>query len=137
MKSAFYEIEYEHMVIISDKNKGLQTVVSSILPNAHYSYYCQYLADNVQKSFNFACRNQFWKVAHASSELDFEDAMEKIKETKLEVWKYLNNIPHLAWAQYVFPALRFGHITSNIAESINSAWEEYQYLPILHLFTSI
>jgi hypothetical protein len=104
MKSAFHEIEYEHTVIISDRDKGLQTAVSSVLPDAHHSYCCQHLADNIQKSFGLACRNQFWKAAHASSELDFEDAMEKIKKTKLEAWKYLNDIPHSAWAQYVFPA---------------------------------
>jgi hypothetical protein len=62
--------------------------------------------------------------------------MNKIKEIKLKAWEYLNDIPYSLWAQHAFPAPRFGHITSNIAESINSAWDEYRCLPILRLFTS-
>ena len=61
--------------------------------------------------------------------------MKKVKEEKEEAYEYLNEISHTLWSQYAFPAPRFGHITSNIAESMNSSWDEFRKLPILRLFT--
>jgi hypothetical protein len=62
--------------------------------------------------------------------------MDKIQKEKQLAYEYINSIPHATWAQYAFPAPRFGHITSNIAKSINSSWNPYRNLPILQLFTS-
>ena len=58
MKDAFYEIDKrEDMVMISDRDKGLQAAVSAIFPKAYHSHCCQHLADNIQKSFGLACQN--------------------------------------------------------------------------------
>jgi hypothetical protein len=59
--------------------------------------------------------------------------MEKIKEEKEAVYHYLRGIPAASWSQYAFPAPWFGHIISNIAESINSTWDDIYHMPVLQL----
>jgi predicted nucleic acid-binding Zn finger protein len=62
--------------------------------------------------------------------------MAQLWELSQEAYDYLNNKPHTSWSQYTFPAPRFEHITSNIAEFVNSSWGEYRNFPTLQLFIS-
>jgi hypothetical protein len=89
------------------------------------------LADNIQKNFGIVCRNQFWKAANAYTKYAFADAMAKIRSEREDAYEYLNEIPYTSWSQYAFPAPRLGHITSNIAESVNSSWNKFRKLSIL------
>jgi hypothetical protein len=59
LKHHFWGMDCNGIVIISDRDKGLQTAVPEVFPNAHHSYCCQHLADNVQKYFGLACRTAF------------------------------------------------------------------------------
>ena len=59
--------------------------------------------------------------------------MEEINSISLDGYRYINNIPHDTWALYAFPYSRFGHITSNIVESLNSKFKEIRDLPVLQL----
>jgi hypothetical protein len=67
----------------------------------------------------------------------FEKAMKKIQIENEDAYEYLNEISYILWSQFAFPAPQFGHITSNIVESINSSWNKYRSLLILLLFLSI
>ena len=58
------------------------------------------------------------------------------KESAL-AFEYLNAIPHKTWATYAFPYPRFGHLTSNLSESINSAWKDLRHFPILKMVDTI
>jgi transposase-like protein len=120
MKEWFFGMDTEGVVMMSDQDKGLQSAVSEVFSGAHHSHCCQHLADNIQKHFGLPARGVFWKAAYAWNKHDFMEAMSAVKEISLLAAEYINNIPHETWAQYAFPAARFGHITSNIAESINS-----------------
>jgi MULE transposase domain len=120
MDQCFYQIK-EDMVMISDRDKRLVAAVSKVFLLVHHSHCSQHLADNVQKNFGMVCRNLFWGVANAYTEHAFVKAMAKIRSEKEDAYKYLNKISHSSWSQYVFLVPRFGHITSNIAESVNSS----------------
>jgi hypothetical protein len=55
-----FEIDQlEKLVIMSDREKGLNKAVSEALPNAKHSHYCQYIAANVQSRFGITCRKLF------------------------------------------------------------------------------
>jgi hypothetical protein len=41
------------------------------------------------------------------------------------------------FAIYAFPTARYGHLTSNIAESMNSAWKELRHLTPLRMLVAI
>jgi hypothetical protein len=51
--------------------------------------------------------------------------------------QYLDEIEHALWARYAFPTFRFGHDTSNIIESLNSAWDRLWFLPVLQIIDGI
>ena len=59
--------------------------------------------------------------------------MQEIKSISLNAYKYINNILHNTWASYAFPYPRFGHITSNIVESLNAKFKEIRDLSVLQI----
>jgi hypothetical protein len=50
---------------------------------------------------------------------------------------YIEKIPATQWAVSYFPAPRYGHLTSNIIESVNSRFLEERDLPILDLLDTL
>jgi hypothetical protein len=50
---------------------------------------------------------------------------------------YVRSIPAETGVTYAFPLLRYGHITSNIVESLNGTWKHLRHLRLLHLLGSI
>jgi hypothetical protein len=60
-----------------------------------------------------------------------------LKKESVAAFNYLDLIPHKTWATYAFPFSRFGHLTSNISESVNNMWKEIRYLPILKMVDTI
>jgi hypothetical protein len=46
-------------------------------------------------------------------------------------------IPYKTWATYAFPQPRYGHLTSNIVESLNSAWGRIRFLQPLKMMDAI
>jgi hypothetical protein len=66
-------------------------------------------------------RKAFWHAAKAPSKAIFDTNLATIHNTNLVAGNYLLQIPPKTWARYVIPNSRFDQITSNIAESINSA----------------
>jgi zinc finger SWIM domain-containing protein 3 len=137
MKRDFWGIEEPDMVFMSDRDKGLKQALSTVFPDGHSACCCQHLADNVQKEFGLACGQLFWSTAYAMTKDKFDIALEKIGEQKATAKQYLKKIPAEQWATYAFPKPRFGHITSNIVESINSSWIEIRSLLALKLLTTI
>ena len=100
-------------------------MVQQALPDAQHSYCYQHLAANVQKEFGLACQQYFWGAAKANTRERFNAAMDKLRAIKQEAFNYVNAIPHNEWASYAFPLPQYGHITSNAAESLNAAWNNY------------
>jgi hypothetical protein len=50
-----------------------------------------------------------------------------------EAVKYVSGILASLWARYWFPPLRFGYLTSNIAESANSIHKDARDPPVLQM----
>src|SRR4051794_33616063 len=50
---------------------------------------------------------------------------------------YIVSIPPETYTVHAFPLPRFGHLTSNIIESLNGSWKQIRSFPPLLLLTSI
>jgi hypothetical protein len=127
----------ERSVWMTDRQKGLLNAVKTVFPRAAPSHCCQHIADNVESKFGKALRKPFWNCAYALSKKDFESQLDKIKKVNLECGKYINNIPHETWATYAFPLPRYGHLTSNVVESLNGQWKQLRTLPPLQMMDAI
>jgi hypothetical protein len=72
VKEHFLWANSEHMVFISDRDKGIASAINTNFPNGNQAHCCQHIADNVQSKFGLTCRNQFWKVARARDRREFK-----------------------------------------------------------------
>ena len=76
-----------------------------------------------------------FKAAKASSPDGFYEAVEEMKALHTPAANYVLNIQREKWAREFFPCRRFGHVTSNISESMNFWLEARHFLPVgLFLF---
>jgi hypothetical protein len=124
-------------VIISDRNKGLLNAVKSKLPGIYHAMCCQHIVENIHKKFSIQYKAPFWQIARAGSLRAFDMAVQALQNTAPEVKEYISSIGYKTFAFVRFPQSRFGHDTSNIVESTNSAWREIQELPPLQLLNGI
>jgi hypothetical protein len=111
--------------------------VKAKLPTATPAMCCQHIAENIHKRFGIQYKAPFWKIARAGSKRAFDIAIQDLQRDAPEVKEYLASIGYENFAFACFPLPRFGHDTSNIVESTNSAWRDIRELPPLQLLNGI
>lgn len=87
---------------------------------------------------NKSLREHLWKAACALTIDDFNNALKEMENIdKRSVRWLLKSALAKYWADRYFPGCRYGHLTSNIAESLNSWILEARDMPILGMFEKI
>ena len=124
-------------VFISDRLKGIKEGVRSNFPIALHSYCCQHIADNITQAYGEGLRQPFWEAVHAPNKQAFKKALQQIEMKSVRCGTYLKHINPKRWAVYAFSRPRFGHVTSNIQESVNAHWLEARNLPAVYLLARI
>lgn len=137
LKECFPWMDSQAFVFISDREKGLASALETVFPKATPAHCCQHIADNVQQRYGVKCRPLFWKCAWAKTQKLFKEALAVLKTENETAAAYVDSIPHKTWTWYAFPYPRFGHNTSNIVESLNSAWNPIRSLPPLKMMDTI
>ena len=79
--------------------------------------------------FGTAAANFAWTIANAGTEQEYNEAMSTLRTISPEAHAYLDKIPKEQWVRAFFPLPRYGHVTSNIAESTNSFLKIRKYPP--------
>lgn len=125
------------VVIISDCLKGLVSAVSICFPSATYSYCSKHRYDNLRVSYGEIVAQRFWGCAYAKTESAFDRVLAEIKELNGEAAEYILKLPRERWVSYAVKSARYGHITSNIQESQNTAWLSAHDLPAVYTMLSI
>ena len=134
----FPSIDDAKITVISDQSKELEPVLAVEFFNAIHAYCCYHLDENLMQFHSGdEVRNLFWKAVRAQSEIQFQEYLEAIQKLHKTAAEYLDQIPSQHWAKYAIPGPRYGHLTSNIAESVNSSWLDIRNLPILIALESI
>ncbi|MCO5560405.1 hypothetical protein L7F22_014020 [Adiantum nelumboides] len=109
------------LCFISDKQKGLLPAVEVVFLGCEHAYYMRHLDANLKKK----CNNGefirlFWVAAYASTIAGYEEAIEGMKAINdLATTNLLNTSPPSHWATTYFKGRRYGHLTSNIIESLH------------------
>ncbi|KAE8233607.1 hypothetical protein CF326_g1353 [Tilletia indica] len=139
LKAAFPRIEAPVITIVSDRDKGLLAAVDEELPDVSHAYCCYHLAANLKKHHGASTQPLFWRCVYATSESEFNRAMDQIRERCKEAADYLcaPEQDHSHWASYAFKNRRWGLVTSNLAEVANSLLVPIRSLPLLQLLSSI
>ena len=116
------------IVILSDREKGIKKAVKRLFPIAAHSYCVFHIQKNVKLHFKTTLDGLLFKAAKAPTKMDFRATMEEIKTLHGAAGEYIAKIlpERLVWA--FFPRRRFGHVTSNLAESMNHWFREARHL---------
>ena len=115
----------------------MANAVAELYPNAIHLHCCQHIADNLQQRFGNKVRPLFWRICEAKTPQLFEAEMVKMRELSIDAFNYFSNIDNKLWTKAYSQYPQFGHNTSNIVESLNSAWNKYRQMPPLQLLDGI
>ncbi len=133
------EIASEPCVFISDRDKGLLEADAVLGERCLRAYCCKHLESNLKDKFGAkeGLPALFWKAARARIPSSFEHHMARIEAVNPAAAGYLRSIDPTLWAVAHFPGTRHGHLTSNIAESVNKVLREDRTLSITDLLDAI
>ncbi|KAI3847200.1 hypothetical protein MKX03_033307 [Papaver bracteatum] len=135
------EVNTENMpmlTILSDRNKGIVEGVEANFPTAFHGFCMRYLSDCFRKEFNNTMLvNLLWEASWALSVVEFDAKIMEIEEISQDAARWIRGIPPLLWATDHFQGSRFGQLTANIVESLNSWIVEASGLPIIQMMESI
>lgn len=138
---ALLEANTENMprlTILSDRQKGIVDGVDFNFPTAFHGFCMRHLSDSFRKEFsNNVLVNLLWEAAHALTVIEFEAKILEIEEISQEAAFWIRRIPPRLWATAYFEGTRYGHLTANIVESLNSWILEASGLPIIQMMECI
>ena len=125
--------------MLSDRQKGLLDGVATIFPDSPHGYCLKHLEANFHKEFkNVELKTFLWKAAHAKTVEDFQKALSDMRVIDLcSVDWLLDHASPEHWDELYFPGQSYGHLTSNITESLNSWLLEAREMAILTMFEHI
>ncbi|KAL0218192.1 hypothetical protein RCL1_009040 [Eukaryota sp. TZLM3-RCL] len=117
---------------ISDRQKGLIDAVATHFGSITHAYCIRHLSENLLKK----CRkkdvvNLLWKVAGATDLEEYTNCIEKIHSLSESAYQYLQQTERRIWTTLHFTGKRYGHLTSNIAESLNSWLKSLRAVPLI------
>lgn len=127
------------LTLLSDRQKGLLEGVERVFPASAHGYCLKHLEDNLRKHYKHPeLKNYLWKAARATTESEFNDAIMEMRQIDNDAVNWLlDHASPTHWAEIYFPGKRYGHLTSNIAESLNAWLLRARELPILAMFETI
>ncbi|KAL0364792.1 UNVERIFIED_CONTAM: hypothetical protein Sangu_0576800 [Sesamum angustifolium] len=135
------EVNTENMprlTILSDRQKGIVDGVEANFPTAFHGFCMRHLSESFRKEFNNTMLvNLLWDAAHALTVIEFEAKILEIEEISQDAAYWIRRIPPRSWATAYFEGTRFGHLTANIVESLNTWILEASGLPIIQMMECI
>ncbi|KAL0217921.1 hypothetical protein RCL1_008770 [Eukaryota sp. TZLM3-RCL] len=126
------------MILLSDRQNGLIEKVKTIFPGVHHGYCVKHLADNVSKrSHRKNLLEKVWEATRCLTQQDYEMKMADINAVSNKARDYLIKAGVEHWVTVFFPGTRFGYLTSNIFESLNSWLLTVRELPLIAMLEEI
>ncbi|XP_072962651.1 uncharacterized protein [Typha angustifolia] len=125
---------FEHMMILSDKQKGLIHAVNDAFPKAYYGYCMVHLSRDFSNVPNSSPQyNKFWAAAQAYREIEFNYLIEQMKQEFSQQYAYISKILISMWANYYFSGRRYFTLITNMFESLNNVIYQSKAMHIQYL----
>src|SRR5579859_90166 len=124
---------------VSDRQKGLLEAIELVFPGSPHGYCLRHLYENLHKQFKHpALRGFLYEAARAITEEEYNKAIDQMRGINSDAVDWLlEHAPREHWCEQYFPGQRYGHITSNIAESLNAWLAEPREKPIIAMLEQI
>jgi hypothetical protein len=127
------------LTFVSDRQKGLLESVEQVFPGSPHGYCLRHLYENLHKNYKHPDLQRFlYQAARAKTEQEYKNKIDQMRGINSDAvnWLLAHATPN-HWCEYYFPGRRYGHITSNIAESINAWLLEAREKPIIAMLEQI
>nr|XP_025612088.1 uncharacterized protein LOC112705480 [Arachis hypogaea] len=127
------------LLVISDRHNGikaaLETPDGGWLPPAAYRAFCiRHVAANFALTFKGKdARRLLVNAAYAKTEVEFDYWFDILRSENPAMCDWANRIEYSLWTQYCDEGRRFGHMTTNISECVNSILKGVRNLPVCSL----
>ncbi|XP_022849913.1 uncharacterized protein LOC111372004 [Olea europaea var. sylvestris] len=128
------------VIIMSDRQKGSDNMVSELFPMAKYRFCVRHMYSNFfRKDFkSLTLRDLLWRAAKSTYLAEFTGWMDKIKEEKKPAWEWLCAKPAEQWSKSHFmTASKCDILLNNLYECFNNYIKEAKGKDILTLLQSI
>ncbi|XP_021774681.1 uncharacterized protein LOC110738596 [Chenopodium quinoa] len=118
---------------MSDRQKGLVEALSEVVPNAETRFCVRHIWANFKLKFTGSVfKELFWSAARATTFVEFQIAMQQIRELDEDAYNYLENIPTHHWCRHAFSdSCRSNMLLNNMCETFNSVIRDARDKPIL------
>ncbi|RYR05597.1 hypothetical protein Ahy_B06g085446 isoform B [Arachis hypogaea] len=127
------------LLVISDRHNGIKAALEAPdggwLPPAAYRAFCiGHVAANFALTFKGKdARRLLVNAAYAKTEVEFDYWFDILRSENLAMCDWANRIEYSLWTQYCDEGRRFGHMTTNISECVNSILKGVRNLPVCSL----
>ncbi|KAE8688544.1 Proline-rich receptor-like protein kinase PERK13 [Hibiscus syriacus] len=124
--------------LISDRGTGILAAIerpgSRWIPPYTYLTFCiRHIGKNsIDQFHNAHIRSEIVRMGYKLRRPNFDKRLENLKVfyDDQRVWKWASKIPREKWSQAYDEGRRYGHMTTNLAEAINSVLKGTRHLPI-------
>ncbi|XP_061371643.1 uncharacterized protein LOC133314212 [Gastrolobium bilobum] len=127
----------EGICLISDRHCGILSAVANPhldwQPPKAYHVFC---LRHVGSNFNQRFKNEEWKrqlknLGYTPSKVNFDVKLEEFRSNSPEVATWIDSIPKEKWSRaYDVDGRRYGHMTTNLSECVNSIFKGARGMPI-------
>ncbi|KAK5840144.1 hypothetical protein PVK06_009024 [Gossypium arboreum] len=130
-----------NICVISDRGIGILAAIEqqrSLWHRTYHRYCLRHVASNYYGQFRFTSeKRQVTNMGYEISNDRFHEMLAVLHSVNEKGADYLCNIPFEQWTQAYDDSLRYGHMTSNLAECINSVLKGTRHLPITSVVREI
>jgi len=109
------------ILVISDREKGLGNAVATFVPEASHSFCSWHISRNIRPPISKENGKLLSKMSQSLRLSTFRRLFEILELSQPHAAAYLKEIPEETWVSCFCPVPRYGHTTSNLAETFN-AW---------------
>lgn len=134
LKGAIPQTQY--MTSVSDRDTGFLPADEVLGDGVNRLVCCYQLNTALGERYSPALEKYFWKIAEATSRVEFIDRMEDLKSVNQPAAEYLAGIDTRLWVT-AFSGQSFGHKTSIVLEVMERLRDNNQELSILALLDEI
>ncbi|KAL4293155.1 hypothetical protein AHAS_Ahas18G0099800 [Arachis hypogaea] len=130
------------VLVISDRHKSIDSALNDEEslwkpPHAFQAFCTRHIAANFMTHFkNKDLKKVLINAAYLKSQHEFAHYFGRLRGKNIAITNWLEEMPRSQWAQYADEGHRFGHMTTNISECINTVMKGSRNFPITVLVKS-
>ncbi|XP_057757204.1 uncharacterized protein LOC130976370 [Arachis stenosperma] len=127
------------LLVISDRHNGIKAALEApdggwLPPSAYRAFCIRHVAANFALTFKGKDpRRLLVNAAYAKTEVEFDYWFDILRSEDPAMCEWANRIDYSLWTQHRDEGRRFGHMTTNISECVNSILKGVRNLPVASL----